>query len=198
MVLRNVVVRLLYTVRILTTFINSTWTLTRLCLNRSLRSTPIYVWCWRWWVDDTYRKAPTKSSLESTVVTLADWYHGLATQIFPNPTHVPPYAHLPLETWIETHQTPYVDHSTRHSSMALVVILVVPPTRHWLSSALDPVRGIVTVSLAPAATLRESISKLVTCYLFWVLKTRSVLRSQSTATTWPLLKPMALRPGRLQ
>ena len=141
MVLRTVVVRLLYTVRILLTVINSTWTLTRLCLNRSLRSTPIYVWCWWWWVDDTYRKAPPKASLESTVITLADWYHGLATQIFPNPTHIPPYVHLPLETWIEIHQIPWLEHSTRHSSMALVVIPEDLQILHWRSFRRNQVNG---------------------------------------------------------
>lgn len=85
---------------------------------------------------------------ETTVITLADWYHGLATQIFPNPTHVPPYV-LP------------------YNLIHIADISVVPPIQHlstgWGDTAVDRLirhlqlfqpnqeRGIVSVSLVLAA-----------------------------------------------
>ena len=40
------------------------------------------------WIIDLY----TETALETTVITLADWYHNVAPSLFPNPGDVDPWA----------------------------------------------------------------------------------------------------------
>lgn len=64
-------------------------------IRRSSWSSCGSIWCW-WWYGflrnpRTHDELVELGHADSTVITLADWYHGFSTDLFPNPNHTSPY-----------------------------------------------------------------------------------------------------------
>ena len=74
----------------------------------------------------------SNSGLATTVITLSDWYHGLATNLFPNPTNATPCVFKFL-TGLPKYQTytNVLELLMRLSSTVLAAILVDPRIPLW-------------------------------------------------------------------
>ena len=53
-----------------------------------------------------YVISQSNSGLATTVITLSDWYHGLATNLFPNPTNATPCVFKFLTGFPNINRTP--------------------------------------------------------------------------------------------